>query len=336
MDSLTHIAIGACIGDLFLGRKIGKKAMLYGAFAASLPDIDFIATLWLNTVDDLLTHRGFTHSFLFAVFAVLLLAFILRKRHYVDHVSVRTWLVFMGTEIFVHLFLDAFNAYGIGWFEPFNHKRISFHVIFVADPFFSIGPGIAAVSLLLLNGKSSRRRAVARSGLVLCSFYFFYCLANKFKIEQDTRFAMVHQGIQHTKYFTTPSPFNNWLWYIVAETDSGFQTGYRSVFDRSERIEFHYHPRNAFLLRPFNSRQDLQKLERFSQGYYTADSSDHGIVFNDLRFGQIMGWQNPDAGFVFYYYLQEPDANKMVVQRGRFSNWNWESNKFFLRRIRGN
>src|ERR1700730_13595988 len=119
MDSLTHIAIGACIGDLFLGKKIGKKAMLYGAIAASLPDIDFIAGFWLNTVDDLMAHRGFTHSFLFAVLVVLLLAIIFRRRHFADHIAVRTWLIFLGAEIFVHLFLDAFNAYGIGWFEPF-------------------------------------------------------------------------------------------------------------------------------------------------------------------------------------------------------------------------
>jgi len=209
-------------------------------------------------------------------------------------------------------------------------------MIFVADPFFSVGPGIAGIALVLLNRKNSRRRAIARTGLVLCSLYFFYCLANKFKIEHDARYAMTRQGIQHIKYFTTPSPFNNWLWYVVAETDSGFQTGYRSVFDSSDQIKFHYHPRNAFLLNPFNSRHDLQKLELFSQGYYTADSTDYGIVFNDLRFGQIMGWQNPDAGFVFHYYLQMPDANKMLVQRGRFSHWNWKSFKFFLERIRGN
>src|SRR5579872_7486382 len=76
MDSLTHIAVGACIGDLFLGKKIGKKAMLYGAIAASLPDIDFISSFWLDTADDLMAHRGFTHSFLFGLLFILALAFV--------------------------------------------------------------------------------------------------------------------------------------------------------------------------------------------------------------------------------------------------------------------
>jgi inner membrane protein len=335
MDSLTHIAIGACIGDLFLGKKIGKKAMLYGAIAASLPDIDFIASFWLNTADDLMAHRGFTHSFLFAVLFIVALAFLFRHRHRVEHIPITTWMIFMAVEIGSHLFLDAFNAYGIGWFEPFSHTRISFNVIFVADPFFSVWPAIAAVSLLMMNRHHNKRRPIAKYGLTLCSFYLLYCVVHKFRIDDAARYALIHQGIHDNRYFTTPTPFNNWLWYIVAETDSGYYTGYRSVFDRGEHILFHYFPRNARLLLPYADHQDLQLLIRFSQGYYTAETSEQGLVFNDLRFGQMMGWQYPDARFVFHYYLQEPEANHLVVQRGRFANWDRESVMFLLRRIQG-
>ena len=67
MDSLTHIALGACVGEAFFGRKIGRKAMLWGALAQSIPDVDFLAAFWLNTTDNLLAHRGFTHSILFGL-----------------------------------------------------------------------------------------------------------------------------------------------------------------------------------------------------------------------------------------------------------------------------
>jgi len=40
MDSLTHLALGACVGEAFFDKKIGKKALLWGALANSLPDID--------------------------------------------------------------------------------------------------------------------------------------------------------------------------------------------------------------------------------------------------------------------------------------------------------
>ena len=335
MDSLTHIAIGACIGDLFLGKRIGKKAMLYCAIAASLPDIDFIATFWLSNADDLMAHRGFTHSFLFGLLFILALAFLFRQRQRVENIPIKTWLMFMGTEIAGHLFLDAFNAYGIGWLEPFSHRRISFNIIFVADPFFSVWPGIAAFALLVLNRNSHKRRKWATLGLIFCSVYLTYCIVNKFKIDRDMRQALENQGLHYNRYFTTPTPFNNWLWYAVAQTDSGFQIGYHSVFDKNHQISFRFFPRKDFLLDPFRNRHDLHQLIRFSQGYYTADTSAQGILFNDLRFGQIMGWQDPGAHFVFHYYLQNSDANHLVVQRGRFAHWNWESIRFFMRRIEG-
>ena len=335
MDSLTHIAIGACIGDLFLGKKIGKKAMLYGAIAASLPDVDFIASFWLNSADDLMAHRGFTHSFAFGSLFILALAFLFRHRHRVENIPIKTWLIFMSVEIASHLFLDAFNAYGIGWFEPFSHKRISFNVIFVADPFFSVWPGMAAVVLLILKSGNNKRRRWATFGLVFCSLYFIYCLVNKFSIDHDMQYALKKQGIHYNRYFTTPTPFNNWLWYNVAETDSGFQIGYRSVFDKNHQIGFRFFPQKNYLLDPFRGQHDLYELIRFSQGYYTTDTSEHGIVFNDLRFGQMMGWQDPGAHFVFHYYLQDPDANHLVVQRGRFARWNWHSIRVFIKRIGG-
>ncbi len=335
MDSLTHIAIGACIGELFLGKKIGRKAMLYGAIAASLPDIDFVASAWLNTPDDLMAHRGFTHSFFFAFIVVAGLAFLFRHRHRVDHIPIRTWLFFMGTEILSHLFLDVFNAYGIGWFEPFSHYRYSFNSLFVADPFFSVWPGVAALVLLLINRHHQSRKTWAKFGLIFCSVYFLYALTNKFKMDNDSRYALLHQHIHFSDYFTTPAPFNNWLWFVVAKTDSGYYTGYRSVFDRRDSIDFHFFPRNDSLLDTMRSQKDLAQLLRFSQGYYTASNSENGIVFNILRFGQIQGWQDPCAPFMFHYYLQDPDANHLVVQRGRFAGWNRKSLRVFVRRIRG-
>ena len=151
MDSLTHIVTGACIGELFLGKQLGKKAMLWGAITQSLPDIDFITSFWLNPANSLLAHRGFTHSFLFAGICTVLLAMLAVRWHRKHDVSLGWWMLFIGTEIFSHLLLDSCNAYGTGWFEPFSHKRISFDLLFVADPFFSIWPAIALVALLIIR-----------------------------------------------------------------------------------------------------------------------------------------------------------------------------------------
>jgi len=40
MDALTQIVLGPAVGEAVLGRKVGNKAMLYGAIAGNIPDFD--------------------------------------------------------------------------------------------------------------------------------------------------------------------------------------------------------------------------------------------------------------------------------------------------------
>lgn len=335
MDTITHITLGACIGEVFFGRQIGKRAMLLGAIANSIPDIDFIAGFWMSPSSNLLAHRGFTHSFLFAILISVLLALIGEKMHRVHKIPLKTWFVFFIVQIFSHLFLDAFNAYGIGWFEPFSHYRVSFNTIFVADPFFSIWIGLAFIILLVFKRNNSKRIRWAKLGLALSSLYLLYAVINKLEIDEQVKKSFAQEHIPYKRYFTSPTPLNNWLWYIVAESDSGFFIGYRSVFDRKKQTYFQYFPRNESLLRPVEDHEDLQRLKRFSKGYYTVELWKETLVFNDLRFGQIAGWQDPQAHFIFHYYLREPANNRLVVQRGRFQNWNWRVLKLMLQRIQG-
>ncbi len=87
----------------------------------------------------------------------------------------------------------------------------------------------------------------------------------------------------------------------------------------------------------WRKQEDTHRLIRFSQGFYTIEKAgDSTLVFNDLRFGQMIGWNNPQAGFVFHYFMQNPDDNALVIQRGRFNNWNKEAVLGLLRRMRGN
>src|SRR5688572_4245959 len=132
MDTITHFAAGACMGELLAGRKIGKRAMVVGGLAQLVPDVDFVFGLWMSPAANALAHRGFTHSFVFLALATPALTWGLRRFWGDKALSFRFWLLFLGGQIFTHLFLDAFNAYGTGWLEPFSHKRISFNAIFVA------------------------------------------------------------------------------------------------------------------------------------------------------------------------------------------------------------
>jgi inner membrane protein len=336
MDSITHIALGACMGEAFLDRKLGKKAMIWGALAQSVPDIDFIASFWMNTSSNLLAHRGFTHSFLFVGIIAVFFSLIAERWHRPHNISFKRWLLFFGGVIFIHVFIDAFNNYGVGWFEPFSHQRVSFNTIFVADPFFSIWPALAILFLIITKRSWKNRKKWWMMGLVMSAIYLTYCTFNKIKINNDVKDILQRQNIKYERYFTTPTAFQNWLWYVVAGNDSGYHIGFRSVFDSKKEIDFTYFPRNDFLLDSVEDTEALQKLKRFSQQFYTAEKWNDTLVFNDLRFGQIMGWQNPRGNFVFHYYLKDSADNALVVQRGRFEGWNTNAFGSLIRRIKGN
>ncbi len=335
MDSLTHIVLGACVGEVIGGKKLGKKAMILGALAQSIPDIDFLATLWMDPAEELLAHRGFTHSILFVVITTPFLA-LAAKRWFTNHgTSFRQWIFFFGIQLVIHDFLDAFNAYGTGWFEPFNHSRISFQALYVADPFFSFWPALAFVALLFLKTNSPKRILWLWVGLIGSILYLSYAVSNKFLMDVAVKASLEEQHIAYDRFLTTPTPLNSWLWWVVAEAPQGYYVGFRSRFDKQASMDFNYFPKNNSILYPVNDQEQTQHLKRFSQGYYTAEKWGDTLVFNDLRFGQN-GWDNPKSKFVFNFYLSHPDHNKMVVQRGRFAHWDMKRVASFIRRVGGN
>ena len=336
MDSITHIALGACVGEAFFGRGFGKKAMLWGALAQSAPDIDFLGSLWLSTDESLLAHRGFTHSITFALMISPVLALVAEKIHRPHNIRFSKWLIFFLTEVFLHLFIDGFNNYGVGWLEPFSHHRFSFNAIYVADPLFSVWSGLAIVMLFGLHSYHPRRRFWWRFGVFIPLVYLGLCTMNKININKDVKDILQQQHIAYTRYFTTPAPFTNMLWYVVAGNDTGYHVGFRSVLDTKKQIDLSYFPRNDSLLKPVADHEEVQHLIRFSQQFYTTELWGDSLVFNDLRFGQMMGWQNPKGKFVFHYILNHPEDNTLVVQRGRFSGWSENVIRGYIKRIGGN
>jgi inner membrane protein len=335
MDTLTHAVLGACTGEIICGKQIGKKALILGAIANNIPDIDFVAAFWMPVSKELLAHRGFTHSILFAVLLTPLLALVSTKLYGKPNMPYNKWLFFWGIQVFIHLFIDSFNAYGTGLFEPFSHYRLSFNTVFVADPLFSAAPGIGFIILLLLKRNFHRRKVVAGVALALCTAYLVSCIAIKLTIDNAVDKDLKSRGITVSRYFTTPTPLNNLLWFIVAQNDSGFYLGYRSLFDRKPAIDYHYAAGNGPLLATAGNNKDVNNLLRFSQGYYTIDKWQDTLVFNDLRFGEMLGWQEQHPRFVFHYYLNFPNDNKVVVQRGRFAGWNKKTLQSFVARIKG-
>lgn len=331
MDSITHIALGAVAGEAIAGRKLGRKAMVYGAIAQSIPDIDFVGAVFLHPVDNLLFHRGITHSIFFALVASGFLAWLFNRwnRGVMDRLQ---WFAFIFFEICVHLLTDSCNAYGIGLFEPLSDYRLSFHLLFVLDPFFSFVP-VAAMLLLLVIRHQMLRNIITLSALIMPILYASYAIYNKRTITSAVeKNIALYSKVE--RVMITPTAFNTWLWYVVAEYEDHYQVAYGSVFDTKE-LEWTTFPKNTEWLLKAPAEEGIS-LVKFSQGYFTISKIGERLVFNDLRFGQVAGWRDNKAPFTFYYFLNEDrEANLTVMQRGRLSGWTPESIRALAKRIQG-
>lgn len=334
MDSVTHIVLGACIGEVVAGKQMGRRAMLWGMVAQSFPDIDVVASFWMDTAGNLLAHRGFTHSLLCSLLVTPLFALMAARFHHSRGVPLSRWMLLFGINILTHLVLDSQNAYGTGLFEPFSHTRVAFNTLFVADPLFTITALIATFIMLLPRLKRKTRIIWATSGIAVSAAYLGYCISNKMMIDDEVEQLLAKQHIHYKQSIITPTPLNSLLWYVVATDDSGSYIGYRSIFDTRTDMPLFFFARNEGLLAEAEDHESTQKLIRFSQGFYTAEKWGDTLVFNDLRFGQMGGWEYPNEKFVFHYYLHDSASNDMVIQRGRLK---WDRNAFtgLLHRIKG-
>jgi len=81
MDSVSQIALGAAMGELVLGRKLGNKAMLWGAIGGTIPDLDIITSPFMSEIDSLIFHRGISHSISFAILAGLGFGWLIHRLH---------------------------------------------------------------------------------------------------------------------------------------------------------------------------------------------------------------------------------------------------------------
>ena len=78
MDSISQVVLGAAVGEAVLGKKIGNRAMLWGAVAGTIPDLDVIGNLFMSEIDSLAFHRGVSHSLFFALIFSFFIAYYTR------------------------------------------------------------------------------------------------------------------------------------------------------------------------------------------------------------------------------------------------------------------
>lgn len=80
MDSLTQVVLGAAVGEAVLGKKVGNRAMVWGAVAGTIPDLDVYVRYFTDPMTATEMHRGFSHSIVFSVLMAAILGFCVWKQ----------------------------------------------------------------------------------------------------------------------------------------------------------------------------------------------------------------------------------------------------------------
>ena len=113
--------------DLFIfqaGKKLGNRAMLWGAVGGTIPDLDVFANFFTDELTATAFHRGFMHSFLFAVLAPWVLAKLTQwfygediyRRRGFKAVSMTIWLLFyIGAAAGIN-FIPVLLGEGLSWY----------------------------------------------------------------------------------------------------------------------------------------------------------------------------------------------------------------------------
>lgn len=149
MDTGTHVVMGLALGGLatldpiVANSAVTTTAVLIGTIVGSqAPDIDTVLKLKDNAVY-IRNHRGITHS----IPAVLLwpLAIIAVIYPFFPEANVLHLWLWTFIAVFLHVFVDIFNAYGTQALRPFSSKWVALGVINTFDPFIF---GLHVVGLL--------------------------------------------------------------------------------------------------------------------------------------------------------------------------------------------
>ncbi|MBC8126272.1 MAG: metal-dependent hydrolase, partial [Gloeobacteraceae cyanobacterium ES-bin-144] len=173
MDSITQAVLGAAVGECLLGKRLGNRALVWGAFLGTLPDLDVLLSPLLSTTHDLWWHRGPSHSLLVMITASFLMAPWFAKRWKREKVTKARagWFIFAVWS--THVLIDCFTVYGTSVFWPFPVRRVAFNNLFIIDLFFTLPMLVALIWLAFLrtNKQLALRRRLNAWGLGLATGY---------------------------------------------------------------------------------------------------------------------------------------------------------------------
>jgi inner membrane protein len=311
MDSLSQIVLGAAVGNEILGKKLGNKAILYGAIVGTIPDLDVLFGKLLDPLTAVEIHRGFSHSVVFFLLLSPILGFVLKKLERTKGVTFKEATLFAYLTLQTHALLDFFTTWGTQLLWPLE-QRFSLQSIFVIDPLYTLPFLFFLILSMKKNKIDAKRQFWNRTGLIVSTSYLFLTLVVQWIVLQKFEKQLEENSISYQEIVVKPSPFNIILWTTNVKVSDGYLVSDYSFFD-TKPIQFQFIPKQEELIEGFTNKPVIQQLKRMSEGWYCITQKENHLLFNDLRFG-LMNSDPNDLQFSFSYEITEENGAVKAVE----------------------
>jgi len=312
MDSVTQVLLGASVGVAVMGRRTALwKSALWGGVAGLLPDLDVLLDHG-DPVLNMIRHRAETHALLLLTLFAFPMAWVVSRLHRQPQLSARWWWAIM-LALVTHPLLDLMTIYGTQVFQPFTDEAYGLGSIFIVDPVYSL-PLLAGVIAALRVKRTGRALRINAWALAFSTIYLAWSALAQAWVTQHARMSLQALGLPSQQLMVTPAPFNTVLWRVVAMDGERFHEGFYSLMDGGRTVRFVAHERGAELATENADHPQLQRLARFTDGFFKVQRDSGSLVVTDLRMGQ-------EPVYVFAFDigppLQDGQSHGPAVQQSR-------------------
>ena len=293
MDSLTQLVFGAACGEAILGKKVGRKALIWGGVLGTLPDLDVFIPLG-GPVDDFVYHRGFSHSLFVLGLLSPLIAWLIIIVHKDTKQLYTKWLLLTFVVLEGSVLLDLLTIYGTQIFWPFDKTPQAVPVLFIIDPLFTLPILVGVIATLFSKKDNLPSHRLNKIGLSLSLAYLMWALGAGEFVNHRVKEKLAQQGITYSQFTSSPAPFSTLLWRVVGINNDQYFETYYSLFDGEAPLSVDLQPRNLTLLNGIESHSPVVKLKKFTKGYFAMSEKNGHVAMTDLRMGS-----EPDYVFQF-------------------------------------
>lgn len=289
MDLITQGIVGAAMAQSARVKPVHIGAATVCGFVGGLaPDLDALIRSPTDPLVFLEFHRHFTHALPFipiggAICGLLLFA-IAGKRW---NVTLWPMVLFCTLGYATHGILDAMTSYGTSLFWPFSAARVSWSLVSIVDPLFTV-----PIALMVALSWLKQHPAFARAALFWAVIYLGFAASQHTQALRVAESVAADRGHAPGRVAVKPSFGNTLVWRSIYEADEAFyvdaiRTGLSPRVYDGVSVSKLVPNRDLPWLDPQSQQaQDLERFRFFSRGYIARDPARPNRII-DIRYAFV-------------------------------------------------